>query len=105
MEVATEGGGGTASLELFLPHGSSGGALVWSAEMGDFGTNNAEVRGSACGFPVAGHREKVNAEEGWVLAAGDGKDNPPGSGDTSAPDIFGQVTGNSGQVGGPTPYF
>ena len=27
--------------------------------MGDFGINDAEVGGSACGFPVAGHKKKA----------------------------------------------
>ena len=57
--------------------------------MGDFGTNYAEVRGSACGFPTSGHKKKGKAAEGWVLAAGDGKNSPIGSGDTAALDICG----------------
>ena len=41
--------------------------------MGDFRTNDAEVRGRACEFPAAGHKKKVKAAGVWVLAAGDGK--------------------------------
>ena len=89
----------------FLPRGSSGGALVWSGDMGDFGTNDAEVRGSACGFPAAGQKKKVIVDEGWVLASGEGKNSPTWSRDTAAPDICGQETGDSDGVGGPTAYF
>ena len=105
QEVATERGGGAGSLGKVLPHVSSGGALVWSGDMGAFSTNDAEVRGSTCGFPAPGHKKTGNAEEGWVLAVGDGKNSPTGSRDTDAPDICGQATGNSGGVGGPTAYF
>ena len=73
--------------------------------MGDFGTNCAEIRGSSCGFPAAGHNKKVKASEGRVLLAGEGKKIPPGSGDTPALDICGQETCNSSGVGGPTDYF
>ena len=104
-EVTTEGGGGDGSLGKVLPRGSSGGALVWSRDMGDFGNNDAEVRGSACGFPAAGHKKKVKTSGGWVLAAGDSKNIPTGIGDTAAPDICGHDTGNSGGVGVPTVYF
>ena len=47
-----------AVLEKKLPHVSSGGALVWSGDMDYFGTNDADVRGSACGFPAACHKGK-----------------------------------------------
>ena len=55
--------------------------------MGGFGNNNANVRGNACGFPAAGHTKTVDVAEEWILAAGDVKISPTGSGDTSAPDI------------------
>ena len=73
--------------------------------MGDFGTNGAEVRGSACGCPEAGHKEKGKAAEVRFMASGDNKNITPGSGDTSAPYIFGQDTGDRGGVGGPTAIF
>ena len=79
QEVATEGGGGAGSLGKNLTHGSSGVALVWSGHMGAFGTNDAEVRGKACEFPVAGHTYTGNVVEGWVLAAGDDRIIPKGS--------------------------
>ena len=41
--------------------------------MGDFGANVAEVRGSACGFPTAGHKKKYKAAEGRVMVEGDEK--------------------------------
>ena len=63
-EVATEGGYGARSFGKVLLRGSSGGALVGSGDMGGFGTNDAEVRGSACEFPAAGHTKTGNAEDG-----------------------------------------
>ena len=63
-EVSTERGGGAGSLGKQLPRSSSGGALVWSGYMGAFGTNDEEVRGSACGFPTTGHTKKVRAADG-----------------------------------------
>ena len=39
------------------------------------------------------------------MATNDREKSPLGSGDTAAPDICGQETGNSGGVGGPTAYF
>ena len=58
QEFATKGGGGDGSLRKVLQRGSSGGAIVWRGDMGDFGDNGAEVRGSACGFPETGHKKK-----------------------------------------------
>ena len=48
---------------------------------------------------------KIKSDEGRVVAVGDGKYSPPGSGDRDAPDICGQETGDSDGVGGPTAYF
>ena len=104
-KVTMEGGGGAGSLGKVLPRGISVGALVWRKYMGNFGTNDAEVRGSAYGFPAESHRKTGNTQEGWVLAAGDGKSSSTGSGDTAAPDIYGKVTGNSVRVVGPVAYF
>ena len=73
--------------------------------MGNFGANGVEVRGSACGFPAEGHKDKVKASEGRFLAAGGGKNSPLGSRDTSAPGIYGQETGDNGRVGGPAADF
>ena len=101
QEVSTEGGGVARSLGKVLPRISSGGTLVWSRYMGAFVSNDGEVRGSACGFTLASHKTKVKAAKGWVLAAGDNKNSPTGSGDTAALDICGQETGDSGRVGGP----
>ena len=53
--------------------------------MNYFGDNCAEVRGNACRIPAAGHKEKGKGDEGQVGAAGDGKDNSLGSGDTANP--------------------
>ena len=73
--------------------------------MGDFGANVSEVRGSAGGSLAAGNKKKDKEAEGWFVAADGRKNSPPGSGDTSAPDIYGHETGDSGVVGGPTAYF
>ena len=54
---------------------------------------------------MTGHKKKVISDEGRVVAAGDGKNSPPGSGDTAVTDICGHETGNSGGVSGPTTYF
>ena len=74
--------------------------------MGDFGTNDAEVRGSACDFPVVGHTKKINTAEGWVLAAGDGRSSPTGSVGTFTQYVWTgdmrQATGKSGVMGDPT---
>ena len=59
--------------------------------MGAFGANGANVRGSTCGFTVAGYKKTGNTAEGWVLASGDVKNSPTWIGDTSAPDICGQA--------------
>ena len=56
--------------------------------MGDFGTNDAAVREIACRFSAAGHNKKGKEAEGWVLAAGEEKNNPTGSWDTAALDIY-----------------
>ena len=80
-------------------------SIVWSGDMGEFWANGADVRGSTCGFPTASHKKKCKATKGRVVVAGDRKNSPPGSGETSAPNICGQETGVSGGVGGPTDYF
>ena len=67
-KVAMEGGGGAGSFGNFLPRSSPGGALVWSGDMGAFGTNDADIRGSTCGFTAAGHSKTGNLAEGWVLS-------------------------------------
>ena len=87
--VATEGGGGADSLGKVLSHGSSGGAIVWGGDMGDFVANLAEFIVSACGFPAVGHKVKGKEAEGRVVTAGDGKNSPSGRGDTAAPDLCG----------------
>ena len=66
QEVATQGGVGAGSLRKKLPRGSSGGALVWSVDMGAFGTNGVQVRGSAFDFPAAGHTKTGKAAQGWI---------------------------------------
>ena len=76
-----------------------------SGEIGTFGTNDADMRGSACGFPATGHKKKGNAAEGWDLTAGDGRNLSTGSRDTAAPDICGYDTGKIGGVSGPTACF
>ena len=73
--------------------------------MGAIGANGAEVRGGACRLPSSGHKDKVKAAKVWVVAIVNGKNIPPGSRDTAAPEIFGQETDNSGGVDGPTTNF
>ena len=51
-------GGRAVSLGKVIPHGSSGGAIVWSVDMGAFGATGAEVRGSVCVFPAVDHKGK-----------------------------------------------
>ena len=50
-----------------------GGSIVWGGDMGDFGANGAEVRGSSCGFPVTGQKEKGKELEVRVVTEGDEK--------------------------------
>ena len=52
-----------------------------------------------------GHKKKMKTDEGQVMASGNGEKIPPGSWDTTALDICGKETGDSGGVGGPTDYF
>ena len=54
-EATSYGGGGSESLNKVLPHGSVGGTLVWSGDMGVHGDNESEDRGSACEFLETGH--------------------------------------------------
>ena len=105
QEVATEGGGGAVNIGKVLLRGNPGGDIVWGRDMGDFGANGAEVRGRACGFPVADHKEKVKAAEGRVVVTGDGKNSTSGSMETAAQDRCGHETGESGGVGRPRSYF
>ena len=81
------------------------GTAFGTGRLGDFGTNDAEVRGRVCEFLVAGHTKTGNAVEVWVLEAGYGRNSTTGSGDTVALYICGKVTGDSGGVGGLTAYF
>ena len=104
-EVATEGGGGAVSLGKVLSRSSSGSAIVWGRDVGDFGANGAEVRGSVRGFPTSRNKVKGKASEGRVMATGGGKNTPSESEYTAAPDLRGQETGDSSGVGGPTAYF
>ena len=57
------------NLGNFLRRGSSGGATVWRGDMGDFGANVSEVRGSAGGSLAAGNKKKDKEAEGWFVAA------------------------------------
>ena len=92
LEVDTEGGGGAGILVRVLPRGSSGGAIVWSIYMGDFGANGAEVRGSACGLLRQVTGKKAKRMRNRVVAADEGNNSPPESGDTAALDICEQET-------------
>ena len=71
--------------------------------MGVFDTNYAEVRGSVCGFPTAGHKKKAKRLRDGSYKQD--KNSPTGIGETYDPDICGQDTSNSGGVGGPAAYF
>ena len=104
-EVATEGGGVAGRHRNVLSHGTSGGAVVWSVDMGAIGANGVEVRGSSYGFSATGNKVKVKAAEGGVVEEGCGKQSTQGSGDTTAPDLLVKETGKSGRVGVPTAYF
>ena len=73
--------------------------------MGAFGYNGPEIIGRESGFTVAGHKKKCKAAEKRVVAAGDEKNSPQGSGDTYATDICRHDTGDSGRVGGTTAEF
>ena len=56
QKVSTDGWVRSEILGKILNHSCSGGALVWGRAMGDYVTNYGDIRGSACGFPAAGHR-------------------------------------------------
>ena len=102
---ATEGGGVAGHLRKKKSHGTSGSAVVWSGDVGAIGAYDVEVRGSSCGFPATGNKVKGKDAEGRVVAEGGDRKITSGSGYTTAPDLLGQETGNSGGVGGPTAYF
>ena len=102
QEVATEGGGVAGRLKKVLSRGTPGGAVVWSGYVSDIGDNGAEVRGIPYRFPAIGKKVKGKAAEGRVVEEGGGKKSTSGSGYTTAPDLLGQETGNSGGGGGPT---
>ena len=104
-EFATEVGGVAGRIGTFLSRGTSGVAVVWSGDVGANGDNNVEVRGSSCGFPEIRNKVKGKAAEGRVVVEGGGKKSTSGSGYTTAPDLLGQETVNSGRVGEPTAYF
>ena len=104
-EVSTEVGGGARILGNVLPRGSSVGDIFGGGDMGAIGANGAEVRGGACRLPLSGYKDKGKASKGCVVATGNGKNSPPGSEETAAPEIFGQETGNSGRVDGPMTDF
>ena len=56
QDVTLEGGGGAKILVKVLLYSSIGGTIVWSGDMGDYGDNDAAVRGRACEFPAAGQK-------------------------------------------------
>ena len=89
-EVATEGRGVAGRLGNFLSRGTSGGAVVWSGDVGAIGANGAEVIGRSYGFPATGKKVKGKATEGRVMAEGGNKQSTSGSGDTTALDLLGQ---------------
>ena len=104
-EDATEGGGRISHLGNVLSRGNTGGALVWGGDVGAVGSNGAEVRDSACGFPETGDKVKGKEAEGRFLADGGGGQSTSGSGYTTATDLLGQETGNSGGLGVPMTHF
>ena len=55
-------------------------------------------------YAAVGHTQTCNAAEGWVMAADYGRISSTGSGDTDSQDISGQVTADSGGVGGHLTY-
>ena len=105
QEFSTEVGGVSGRLGKVLSHGNSGGTVVWSGDVAYISANGAEVRGSSYGFPATGNKVKDKAAEGRVVAEVGGKKSTSGGGYTTAPDLLGKETGNSGRVGGPTAYF
>ena len=73
-------------------------------DMGDFGTNDVDVRGIAREFLASGHTKTGKVAEVWVLLSSYNRSSPTGSGDTVAPDICGQATGNRQQYRSGCPY-
>ena len=51
-------GVGACSFGKVLMRGSSGSAVFWGGDVGDFGYNGVEVIRSACGFPAADNKAK-----------------------------------------------
>ena len=73
--------------------------------MGTISANGAEIRGSAPWFPEAGNKVKVKAAEVRVVAEGGGGKVLQEASTQLFLNLFGQETGDSGGVGGPTAYF
>ena len=73
--------------------------------MGIFGASGAETRGSSCGVPETGDEVKGKNAEGRFVTEVGGEKITSGSGDTTAPDLFGKETGDSGGMGGSTDHI
>ena len=73
--------------------------------MGVIGANGSEARGSSCGVPETGEKVEIKKYEGRLVAEGGGRKSASGSRDTTAPDLLGQESGNSGGMGGLTAYL
>ena len=89
QEFDTEGGVRAGRLGKDLPLRSSGGAVFWGGYVGDIGTNVAEVRWSAFGFPTTGNKVKGKSAEGKVVAEGGGEKGTSVSGGTATTDLLG----------------
>ena len=104
-DVATEGGGGAVSLGKFLLCGDIVGVVVWYRYLGVIISNGSEARGISFGVPDTGEKVEGKNVEGQLVAEGGGRHSASGNGDTTAPDLLGKESGDSGGMGGLTDYL
>ena len=99
QEYATDGGGGTGRLGEVLLRGDTFGVVFWGGDLGVIGASGAEDIGSSCGVLETGEKVEGKKDERRFMAEGGDRKSASGSGDTTAPDLLGQDTGNSVEMG------
>ena len=93
-----EGGGEISHIGEVLLCGDTGGVVVWGGDLVIVGANGAEARGSSCGVSETGGKVEGKNAEGQFLAEVGGRQSASESSDTTAPDLFGQESVESGTM-------
>ena len=105
QEDATKGGVRSCRLGKVLPHGDTGGVIVWGGDLVVFVPNGAEAGESSCEVPDKGENVEGKKAERRIMAEGGGGQRTLGSGDTTALDLLVQEAGGIGGMGGLTSYL